>query len=456
MKPVLLILRYFEAVSTTAHIITWLGLGLLPVVFISGIFWPGVGFGFAVWSFLFLLAVPSLSSPIALRNLLSNRRLMMMPRFAGTAVLTLFLHTLLTSAFLPFFAQVYEIEQFPDSALAYSFAMLSCYLLITFSFAGMQWGMQILGILVAPVIVVGVNLLRNAGSLPTLGVVAQSALVIAVLMGWIAALLVVGRVRHFQPPTLYGLKQDHQTLVKMGTSLGPALWSNASKGSPALSLMLGYPATNFSEVRLKLLAGILGPLPLVLVMRLADFNQEKYSWPELLQMLMFVYLFSATVMGFQNAELVARLRLLWLKAPRLREDLWKMLDAQHLLSQITFLSLTSLLAVAASLVLSFKPLLLLQYPLLLLALNAHTSYYSIYARIKGWSVLTGFVVLGICLSMSVWCTFKSMQSDTVVPLLILEAVLLGLGLVWRQLARARFSRIDWQALRPLNFRRGVA
>jgi hypothetical protein len=220
--------------------------------------------------------------------------------------------------------------------------------------------------------------------------------------------------------------------------------------------MLGYPATHYSEIRLKLFAGILGPLPLVLVMRLADFNQEKFSWPELLQMVMFVYLFSATFMGFQNAELVARLRLLWLKAPRRREDLWKMLDAQHLLSQITFLLLTSLLAVVASFVLSVKPLLLLLYPLLLLALNAHTAYYTICARIKGWGSLQGFMVPGIAMGASVWLIFKSMGSDTVIPLLIFESILLSLALMWRQLARAQFSRIDWQALRPMNFRRGIA
>src|SRR6187431_3127375 len=106
MKSIFLILRYFEASSAAARVMTWLGLGLLPVVFISGLFWPRLGFGLAVWSFFFLFAVPALSSPVALRNLLSNRRLMMMPGFASTVVFTMFLHTVLTSAFLPFFAQV--------------------------------------------------------------------------------------------------------------------------------------------------------------------------------------------------------------------------------------------------------------------------------------------------------------------------------------------------------------
>lgn len=455
MKSILHILLYFENVAITRHIMTWLGLGLLTVALASGVLWPRVGFGFALWSFVFLLAVPAFSAPIALRNLLSNRRLMMMPRFADTAVVALFILTLLASVFLPFFAWLYEIQRFPDSAFVCGFVLLSCYLLITFILCGRQWAALVTGVLVAPVIVVVTNKLRNTGTLPSLGAEAQIALVIIVMLGWLVALRLASQVRPVRPAMVYGVPD--QQMLAMGTRPAPTFWPGAvSKGAPALSLMMGYPATRFSVLRLQLSAGILGPLPMVLVIYFADFNQERIAWPDALRMLMLVYLFSATAVGFQNAGLVARLRLLWLRAPRLRSDLWNMLDSQHLLSQLTFLLLASLLALIAGFVSSFKPMLLLHYSLLSLALNAHTAYYSIYAKIAGWGVLPRLLVPGICLSISVWLMFRSIRSDTVIPLLMFETVLLGLALLWRQLGRTQFARIDWQMLKPMHVQQGMA
>lgn len=454
MKAVLLLLRYFAMAMTPIRIMTWVGLGLLPVVFISGLFWPRVSFGFALWSWVFLFAVPATGAPIALRTLLSNRRLMMMPRFAGTAVIALFMLSTLTAAFLPFFAWLYDIRRFPDSALVYSFVLVSTYLPIGFILCGMQWGMQAWGILLAPLIVVGTTALRDMIALPPLSTGMQGVLVIIVLLGWLAALLLASRVRRVRPAAVYGLQHDQQMLARIGTRLGPAF--SAGRASSALSLMMGYPATRFSVLRLKLLAGILGPLPLVLVMRIADFNQRQISWLDMLRMLMFIYLFSATVVGVQNAELVARLRLLWLRAPQLRKDLWNMLDVQHLLSQLAFLLLTGLLAFTVSLFSSFRPALFWHYPLVLLALNAHTSYYSIYAKMKGWGMLPRLVTLGGGLAISVWLVFRSISADTIMPLVMLEALLVVLALLWRQLGRARFARIDWQRLKPAQLQRGMA
>jgi hypothetical protein len=458
MKSILLLLQYFQSASLPIRLITWLGWGLLAASLVIGLLWRGrVTFGIAVWTFFVLLVFPAFAAPLALRTLLSNRRLMIMPGFARNAVLALFVYAVLTAAFLPCFAWLYAIPHFPANVMMYVFALLSIYFLITFFLAGVQWGMQMLGILIAPIIIFGSKTLNGAGQLPQLDTGELYALTVVVLLCWALALLFVPKVRHVAPPKIYGLQQDQQMLTRMATSLGPALWASAdNKGSPALSLMLGYPANNYSVVRLKLLAGLLGPLPMVAIVQLTDIGRNRFSWPEILMMLMFVYSFSAVLMGIQNAELVARLRLLWLKAPRLRKDLWTMLDTQHLLSQLTFLLLTSLLAAVASFALSFAPLLLLHYPLLLLALNANTSYYSIYARINRWSMLTGFIVIGTCLAVSGWLVAKALHSDTVMPLLALEVVLLGLALTWRQLAKAQFSHIDWQALKPMNTRRGVA
>src|SRR5688572_19721529 len=114
MKRLLLILSYFQAASTTVRILTWLGMGLLPIAFICGLFWPRLGFGFAIWSCIALFGASVFSSPVTLRNLMSNRRLMMMPGFAGTAVLALLVLTVLASSFLPFFASLYDIQQFQN------------------------------------------------------------------------------------------------------------------------------------------------------------------------------------------------------------------------------------------------------------------------------------------------------------------------------------------------------
>jgi hypothetical protein len=195
---------------------------------------------------------------------------------------------------------------------------------------------------------------------------------------------------------------------------------------------------------------------MVVFVWIADIGRGKFSGPELMQMVMFMYLFSAAVMGFQNTELVARLRLLWLKAPRLRADLWQVLEMQHWRTQATFLLLSTTIAVGASFILTIKPLLLLHYPLLLLALHAHTSYYCICSRVRGWNVTMSFVLIATIWCCSTWIAIQSLKEGTAATLFMLELALFGITLIWRHLGRTQFARVDWQVLKPLQMWRGFS
>ena len=312
-----------------------------------------------------------------------------------------------------------------------------------------------MGILMAPLVIMGARWTHISNELAFLEPRQLYALTLSMVVGWLLVLLFAVKAREVRPAGHNWNRNDQVYGVDAMLKLG-LLPSVGVARSPALSLLLGYPANNFSVFRLKLLAGFLGPLPLVLIIRLADMDQSRFSWADLLRMVMFIYLFSAAFMGFQNAELVARLRFLWLKAPRLREDLWILLETQHWLSQATFLVLTITLTVWAALVFPIKPQLLLHYPVMLFVLNANTSYYCICARVKGWGTRSGFILIVVNWFFIVWVAAESMRQANGFLLLALEVVLLGFAIAWRHLAKTRLAHIDWQALKPVQVRRGAA
>ncbi|MES2624778.1 MAG: hypothetical protein V4628_05840 [Pseudomonadota bacterium] len=455
MKPILFILRYLMTWDISTPVTYYLGLFMLPLVFVIGMVWPRLGFGLAIWNFLLLLAIPLFTLPISIRTLLSNQRLALMPGFARKVIVALFIQIVLTASFLPFFAWLFDIQRFPALAAYYLFIGISLYLLVAFILARTQWGIMALGILMAPAVIMVNRWAFMRGELSLLGTTQLYTLILLVILGWLLVLRLASKTRTVHPAAHNWNRNDQvygvDAMLKMGL-----LPNSGNSRSPALSLLLGYPANTLSVLRLKLLAGLLGPLPIVLFIRLADINQVRFSWADLLRMVMFIYLFSAAFMGFQNAELVTRMRLLWLKAPRLRNDLWGLLETQHWLSQATFLFLTILLTVAATFLLSIKPQMLLHYPLLLLVLNANTSYYCMCARLKGWSRLRGFILIAATWFFSVWIAAESMRLGIGTYLIALEVVLVGFAIGWRHLAKTHFARVDWQVLKPARAVRGVS
>ena len=335
MKKILVILRYLLSWITPVPWPYYTGITMLPVVLLCGLFFPRVAFGLAVWTFMFLLGIPLVGLSSALRKLLSNHRLMLLPGFAMTTVLAAFIQTLLTASFLPLFAWYYEIRSFPPNAGLYIFVGVSLYVLLTFVLARVRWGLPGFGILIGPLVIASGSWTRTLVAVPVFNTTHLLWIIFATVLGWWLALQLATRTGAVRPSLFTYESRPFQNF-----GMEPPSWARSSqRGSPTLSLLLGYPASHFSVMRLHVYAGVFGALLLLIAFWFSGFSERSNSWPKLLQMLLFVYLFSAAIVGFQNGELIGRMRLLWLRAPGLRQEMWRLLETLHWLSQASMVLL---------------------------------------------------------------------------------------------------------------------
>ena len=124
------------------------------------------------------------------------------------------------------------------------------------------------------------------------------------------------------------------------------------------------------------------------------------------------------------------------------------------LASLTPQSLVMLLAAIYCLVMPIKPLLFVHYPLLILLLNAHTSYYIFCAKVRGWHWVFNLLVALPPLAIALVLIF-AIDSRSSAQFVAFEFSLLVLALYWRHLAKIRFARVDWQVLKSSGWQRGA-
>lgn len=427
----------------------YIGLALLPVTLLTGLFYPRIAFGLAVWDYTMLLAIPFTVAPKMLRTLLCNQRLGMVPSLQRSVVLALLIFTFLQSSFVATFAALYGV--YGDAYthfrnVAQLFVVNSLYIAI------MQYAVTtrvaVATVSLFPLISVGAVVYLSRSSARDLVPDALLVAMVLVTIGaWIYAWIYTTGHHHF--------RQEHESVLgyRYSEFQRPPLaqWLVAGGNglaAPDATLLLGYPATLMTRLRVTLFMMFMGPLCAAVLIRAAGYGDEWARPPTLIDIFIGCSLLPAAFQAFHGMEWAARLRLIWLRRASLRDELWNFLETQIVIN-IAVVLVACVLPVSLGLLFSqIRADVLLHYPVLVLLMNAAYSYYSVCARTSQWSALSRVIVIWISTASAGAAISLALKSETNVGLYVLEVLVILAAANLRLLARRKVLMVDWLRVKP--------
>ncbi len=453
MKSFLQLLRQFFMPFNGSPWLHYLGLALLPVLIITGFSQPRSAFVLAVADYMILLALPFMLAPKVLRGLICNRSLLLVPGFASRAVLTAFFFTLVQSGFLGFFASLYHVNGYHLRNATQLFVLSSAYIAVMQYVVTTAWAMFPLSIFPVTCIAAFGFLLQDKIQLLISDEHIVLLLVLA-LIGWVLATLRT-RGRHQFRTAHKSLENYKIDGYQRSTMAAWLVYGSNAVADPAVSLLLGYPATLTARLRVQLYLVFLGPLIGTFFISIANFG-EGFSWhPSVLDIFMGTSLYPLAFATFQNVEWVTRLRLLWLRSDKQRSRLWPFLEQQIVINMALLMLPCGVLTLSALLFSQLPAALLLHYPVLILVFNALLAYCIVCARISTWPTYWGLIVsiAGSCLMFG--CLWVAIVWHDTRPFFGLEVLLIAGAFKFRRLARQKLQSIDWLVVKPLQARNAM-
>jgi hypothetical protein len=452
MKSFLLVLRYLlnggARTDTEAMLVRWVvgsGLVLLaatPIAFF--LFSAHAAFIVALCAALGLM-IPCIVAMGQFRFLIASRRITLLPNAQLKAALALLLITLLATLYLYLLYSLFDAQEAHSPPLQIALHAFFWFSLIVLggqwlttvtcrmspSFRSVYW------LLFYPM----VKLLSWLPSTLT----DTTLLLPASLLLWLVALAVFTKPHTYKPMvpwTPTGADSSDDTRARSNEFPGFPVFTGFLRRSRSAggTLLLGYPDAWTSRFVAQAQIVVLWPGLFNLLMYWIGtvsndgaFRSDRF----IMGFLMFSYFFS---MGsaFTHINLIARARLLWLKAAGSRAELWRFMERQ-LLSNFMILSLLlSLLWLliktnhtAADTLHAFERL-----PQVLAAYLCMT-YYLLAARAGSWPEVA--LVLPAIATLNVLIPPQSLSERTLSILLILT-----LALLFRWLAKRYVLRLDWR------------
>ncbi|MCP5144021.1 MAG: hypothetical protein H6978_04285 [Gammaproteobacteria bacterium] len=197
------------------------------------------------------------------------------------------------------------------------------------------------------------------------------------------------------------------------------------------------------------------PLLVVALFTLAKlFRPEAFSVPQLVSVFLLMNLYMGAVIAASNCEWAIRTRLLWLRYPGTRADLWRYLETNILWFLVTMAVFSLLIATLIHLTIGFAPRLLVMYVVCGLILPALLTYTAITFRMWALPPLRQAVAL-IAVIGAVTATMVTalMYRDNSALLLAIAGAATLVAVLLRLRVAHRFRRIDWCAIRPIRFNR---
>jgi hypothetical protein len=272
------------------------------------------------------------------------------------------------------------------------------------------------------------------------------ALALATLLGWGLALLALNSRRAFRPPNKAPLHFRDYVWEGRADWLG-ILFGNyrGAVKSAAGTLLLGAPdgfaGRFFLMLNLVFISPVLGMTALYMT-GFADISDNAAAWAGTF---LIFSLFTSLMSGLGNGELAARCRLVWLRQHGSRIEQWRQLE-RRLFADTTLLALIVIPITGVALLMfdsiAFDPL---TYCVTALACNVLGNYSSIAARLSQWSLL-----LQLLINVAMGAALIGGSIGGLLPLPLIVALILGLALLFRQLALQRFAVVDWYQLRPAS------
>ena len=392
---------------------------------------------------------PIVFAGIAFREMISNRRFVMVPEIRLFAALSLLLLALTGSGISLIFANYLQPDiplVDPASFVVLTFSVLSAYLLIS------QWmvthTLGLIGFAVLPL--VGLRIGMSEGSLTT-GVLSQLWLLAALaLLGW-AWLLVATRTPSASKPLASpawgqsgapGLHNDH------GTYQWLPQWGTAASASGTIMRAMRDGVQN----RLAYIAMTLLAFPVamwavlfLLGVPLNDPSERPFDVGFLLIWSLFgLAMYSSTVIR----EWPARLRYLWLRTAGNRNASWQRMERALMADMLAVFGLAVLIAVPFGLFASIELEYLGLYVAGSVMISLFATYTGFWTRASNWHELVNALTIIFLVLLGFGSVAFINNADRPEMLYWLIPTFGVLTLIVRTLARRRVARIDWCAVRP--------
>lgn len=394
-------------------------------------------------AYAFLMIIPCCSGSIALRRLISNIHMTMVPGirlYAGAALMFL---CALTSLYL-----YINVLIFSDMEISFLVVLRSFYLLSLFT-----------GVIQLCI--------TSRNFVPIISVSPFVVLLLISRYQEVAALLFLDRnftVTAFLLALVcwaYGLYRLHtQSRFRKGTNSisETEAWATYDGGfinklsfgkmaSAPGTLLLGYP-DGWSGIMPRV-AHYFIVTPLITAVGLyivgLGENWDKPMLEVLCSLFLVFSLFSAVFCIFMSGELVARARLLWLRFGTDRSSLWELIEYNSLKILFVYTAFGITVAIVCALISPLPASLLMHYVLTLVSYSCFNLYFALLARFYHLGGITMGVIIMAGIFMLIFAGGRALSEvdPSYTMLFVFEGLTLVLGIVCRTTLARAFSGADW-------------
>ena len=445
MKQILNIFIYYLSWHSS---VTWFcraGLALWVLAIVAKLISAqDIAYTMALLGYISLAGLPTLALPGIFRELITNKRLSLLPGFHFRAGLALLLLIVAISLVLPAFTTVFSIAGLAPGLAPWIFLTASLYTGYVQLCITSKHSVYLMGIGVWLSVSV-LFYLKNTGiQFTEINPFLVATLVSFCLAVWCYALYTLSIRDKFKP--IYRAFQDHEPFRKLWESHDRHPGSSTSAGTLLMGVPDGYrPLLKGASMWILVFPGTCAGLFAFFNIFIMGDALPPFTWS---------FITASAVLGGWNSiisgELAARSRLLWLRYGSDRKMLWRHMERVLLRTQAG-IYFWALCVIAVMAVFRFlEPVILFNYFFFIFALSLFQLYLSLIGRIAAWPTIVKALLFILTMGCLIVATIRGFDTGDYFVLNMLELVLLALAMVMRQLARRRFIGIDWYQVQPLN------
>lgn len=439
-------IRYFYSWQPTILFVAALGAIAFVLKIPAAVLDADIAFFLGVFSYTFLLVIPFCSASTAMRHLMANHQVAMVPGFRLQAGLAHLVIAAGGSVFLYLNWLVFTDTAYSPLVMLRTFSCLS--LFAGFMQLVLPSRLFIVAVSIGPLIVALVIVrFQETAAFLFLDPAWTIALFLACLTGWGYGLWLLHSRDTFRPANV--MVGDAQAWATYDGGILTRQSIGRSR-TAAGTLLLGYPD---SRIGILVRVGyyfVFTPLITTLGLFLVGIG-EKWDKPAtdiVFTLFLLCSLFSAVYCIFIHGELVARARLLWLRFSTNRQAQWRLVESFNVKYLLTYYLCAGIIAGLAALLTDLPAGWLVHYLLIIISYCFFNLYLAQMLRAHDlhWFYLIFSVMVSAVLLFS--GIYFALDTETRNPGLLfgVEGLFLVLAVVCRSLTRKTFLQIDWKLI----------
>jgi hypothetical protein len=450
MLGVLRIYWYYFSWQRTMAWTTYIGIAFFLIAAVVGRDRGAVML--VAFGFILAIAFPLLFAGFAYRQLISNRRCLMLPNLGISAAVALLLLTLTGVAGMLWFASSAIQPAAPPNVLAllglFFFCGISLYVLL------LQWACtQAFGL---PVFVLLLIVVTQLGHWFDASVATDATPAAGLLP---AVIVCAGWVRLFVGARSGGVPRGVVALPVGGSSNAPSadvqvsyLWlpRSAPAATAPGSILRGARDGWANRVLTQIMFLFFLPFILMVLLFVLGHPVDRVVTAEMAALFVMAWSFFGhpLAMSVVFSEWPARMRLLWLRTSGGRQGAWRLIERTLFGEVALTFAITATLAVLVGSMTAVPTKLLAYYVTGCVAMALLAAYAGLWVRAARYSGLSQWLFVLFVHVPSMIVIFTSRGDGNYDRLGWLLLFLGGLAFVCREQARRHIARIDWCAVRP--------